>query len=149
MKRTSADNCARYLDNKADYLDYPTALTSGWPIATGIIEGACRYLVKDRMDLTGARWGTDGAEAVLKLRAVRANGDFEPYWRHHLERERQRIQRIPLRKRHNTNRGIVTPGEPHPIDIQVRCGCTGGRNVWGVQLRQADQQRRERRPAEH
>ena len=91
LKRTSADNCARYLDNKADYLDYPTALTSGWPIATGIIEGACRYLVKDRMDLTGARWGTDGAEAVLKLRAVRANGDFEPYWRHHLERERQRI----------------------------------------------------------
>jgi hypothetical protein len=76
--------------NKADYLDYPTALSSGWPIATGVIEGACRHLVKDRMDITGARWGTNGAEAVLKLRAVRANNDFEEYWRYHLDRERER-----------------------------------------------------------
>jgi hypothetical protein len=90
-KRTKADECARYLTNKANYLDYPTAVTSGWPIATGVIEGACRYLVADRMDITGARWTVDGAEAVLKLRAVRANKDFEPYWRFHLDRERQRV----------------------------------------------------------
>lgn len=89
-KRTKADVCARYLVNKADYLDYPTALAAGWPIATGVIEGACRYLVKDRMDVTGARWSTEGAEAVLKLRAVRANGDFDAYWRHHLQHERAR-----------------------------------------------------------
>jgi hypothetical protein len=89
-KRSKADDCARYLVNKADYLDYPTALSSGWPIATGVIEGACRHLVKDRMDITGARWGTTGAEAVLKLRAVRANNDFEEYWRYHLDRERER-----------------------------------------------------------
>ena len=44
-----------------------------------VIEGACRHLVKDRMDLTGARWGLDGAEAVLKLRALRSNGDFDEY----------------------------------------------------------------------
>jgi hypothetical protein len=54
-KRTKADECARYLVNKARYLDYPTALAAGWPIATGIIEGACRHLVADRMDITGAR----------------------------------------------------------------------------------------------
>lgn len=48
---------------------HPTALHQGWPIATGIIEGACRHLVKDRMDITGARWGLPGAEAVHKLRA--------------------------------------------------------------------------------
>jgi hypothetical protein len=46
-KRTKADACARYLVNKANYLDYPTALSSGWPIATGVIEGACRYLIKE------------------------------------------------------------------------------------------------------
>jgi hypothetical protein len=51
----------------------------------------CRYLVADRMDITGARWSTDGAEAVLKLRAVRANDDFEAYWRYHLEHEQARI----------------------------------------------------------
>ncbi|MFC9582012.1 hypothetical protein ACFVJ8_04070 [Streptomyces yangpuensis] len=45
-------------------------------IATGIIEGAWRHLVKDRLDITGARGGLSGVEAVLKLRAVRANGDF-------------------------------------------------------------------------
>jgi hypothetical protein len=90
-KRTKADACARYLTNKANHLDYPTALASGWPIATGVIEGACRHLVKDRMDITGARWSSEGAEAVLKLRAVRTNGDFEAYWRYHLEHERARL----------------------------------------------------------
>jgi hypothetical protein len=89
-KRKKADDAARYLTNKAAYLDYPTALAAGWPIATGVIEGACRHLVKDRMDITGARWSAEGAEAVLKLRAVRANDDFDTYWRYHLNRERQR-----------------------------------------------------------
>ena len=90
-QRAKADACATYLINKAPYLDYPTALASGWPIATGIIEGACRHLVADRMDITGARWSVNGAEAVLKLRAVRANEDFDAYWRYHLEREQQRV----------------------------------------------------------
>jgi hypothetical protein len=79
-KRAGADTCANYLLNKRPYLDYPTALQQGWPIATGVIEGACRHLVKDRMDITGARWGLQGAEAVLKLRALRQNGDFNTYW---------------------------------------------------------------------
>jgi hypothetical protein len=78
--RKGADACAKYLTNLAGHLDYPTALSSGWPIATGIIEGACRHLVKDRMDITGARWGLPGAEAVLKLRALRCNDDFDDYW---------------------------------------------------------------------
>ena len=90
-KRRKADLCATYLVNKAPYLDYPTALAAGWPIATGIIEGACRHLVKDRMDITGARWGLDGAETVLKLRAVRTNGDSPAHWRYDLNQERQRV----------------------------------------------------------
>lgn len=56
-----------------------------------MIEGTCRYLVADRMDITGARWSVHGAEAVLKLRAVRANGDFDTYWQWHLDQERQRL----------------------------------------------------------
>jgi hypothetical protein len=54
-----------------------SGLERDWPIATGIIEGACRHLVKDRLDITGARRGLSGDEAVLKLRAVRPNGDFD------------------------------------------------------------------------
>jgi len=90
-RRKLADEAATYLTNKAPYLDYPTALKQGWPIATGIVEGACRHLVKDRFDITGARWGLAGAEAILKLRAIIANGDFQEYWRFHLAQERHHI----------------------------------------------------------
>jgi hypothetical protein len=88
-KCAKADRCADYLHNKQPYLDYPTALVHGWPIGTGVIEGACRHLVKDRMDRTGARWGLEGAEAVLKLRALRSNRDLEDYWRFHVTQERR------------------------------------------------------------
>ena len=56
-----------------------------------IIEGACRHIVRDRFDITGARWSMQGAEALLKLRALRANGDWNAYWGHHLAQERQRV----------------------------------------------------------
>jgi hypothetical protein len=81
---------AAYLHAKQPYLNYHIALTLGWPIATGVIEGCCRYLVKDRLDVTGARWSLPGAEAILLLRAVIANGDFDQYWQFHLNREYQR-----------------------------------------------------------
>src|SRR5680860_1238612 len=89
--RHNADRCADYLLAKRDYLNYPQALAAGWPIATGIIEGACRHLVADRLDLTGARWGLEGAEAILKLRALRSNGDFEQYWTFHLNNELHQV----------------------------------------------------------
>ena len=82
--------CIDYLTAKQPYLIYRIALTMGWPIATGVIEGTCRYLVKDRMAITGARWSLPGAEAVLLLRAVITNGDFKAYWRFHLQQEHQR-----------------------------------------------------------
>jgi hypothetical protein len=63
----------------------------------GPVEGARRHLVKDRMDITGARWGLAGAEAVLKLRAMISNGDFDDYWRFHLRQEHQRIHQARYR----------------------------------------------------
>jgi hypothetical protein len=89
-RRAIAARTAGYLEAKAPHLDYPAALAAGWPIATGVIEGACRHLIKDRMDITGARWGTDTAEAILQLRALTANGDFDDYWHWHLDREHER-----------------------------------------------------------
>ena len=74
-------------------LGYATALERGWPIAAGIIEGACRHLITDRLDVTGARWSLPGAEAVLKLRALISNDDFEPYFAWHLQREHRRNHR--------------------------------------------------------
>jgi hypothetical protein len=90
-QRAGADTCVRYLSSKQELLRYDQALEAGWPIATGIIEGACRHLIADRLDIGGARWGLDGAEAVLTLRAVISNGDFGEYWRFHLTREHQRL----------------------------------------------------------
>ena len=57
----------------------------------GPVEGACRHLIGDRLDITGSRWGVEGAEAVLRLRAVIDNGDFEAYWAFHLRREHDRV----------------------------------------------------------
>ena len=88
--RKPVDTCADYLLKYAPYLHYDRYLAAGYPIATGVIEGACRYLVRDRMELTGARWRLVGAEAVLKLRALRASGDFDAYWDFHEAREYER-----------------------------------------------------------
>jgi hypothetical protein len=89
-KRKSADKCAKYLHNNAQHLRYHEYLADGLPIATGVIEGACRHLIGDRMDITGARWGLEGAEAVLRLRSLRSSGDFGQYWAFHEEQERIR-----------------------------------------------------------
>jgi hypothetical protein len=90
-QRAGTDACVRYLTGKDECLRYDQALAAGWPIATGVIEGACRHIIGDRLCITGARWGLAGAEAVLTLRAVISNGDFDDYWRYHLAREHQRL----------------------------------------------------------
>jgi len=86
-KRANIDKAAQYLLGHVEMLRYHEFLRDGLPIATGVIEGACRYVVKDRMDITGARWGLPGAEAVLRLRSLHASGDLDQYWEFHRERE--------------------------------------------------------------
>ena len=90
VQRKAADDCVRYLRRHKAYLHYDTYLAAGFPIASGVIEGACRHLVRDRMDVPGARWSLKGAEAVLRLRALRSSGDFDEYWRFHEARELER-----------------------------------------------------------
>jgi len=92
-QRESVDSCARYLLNHSPYLRYDLYLSQGMPIATGVIEGACRHLVKDRMEVTGARWSLNGAEAVLRLRALRSSHDFDEYWVFHEAKEYERNHR--------------------------------------------------------
>jgi len=94
-RRAAVETCHRYLTGHLDQLHYDTALEQGWPIATGAIEGACRHLIADRLDITGARWGLPGAEAVLRLRALVSNGDLDTYWRFHAAREHARLYPTP------------------------------------------------------
>ena len=89
-ERKGADACADYLITNATRCRYDEYLAWGLPIATGVIEGACRHLISDRLDITGARWSVGGAEAVLKLRSLRSSGDFEEYWSFHQGRELER-----------------------------------------------------------
>jgi hypothetical protein len=89
-ERKGADDCADYLIAKRSMLRYDCYVRRGLPIAGGVIEGACRHLVVDRLDITGARWSVRGAEAILRLRSPRSSGDLDDYWRFHLEAEHSR-----------------------------------------------------------
>jgi hypothetical protein len=80
--------------NHAPYLVYHEYLSQGYPIATGIIEGACRCLIKDRMEITGARWSLKGAEALLQLRAIKLSGDLEAYWKFYERNQYQNYARL-------------------------------------------------------
>ena len=73
----------------------PPPLTKGWPIATGTVEGACKNLIKDRMERSGMRWTEEMAEAVVQLRASYLSGDFDAYWLFHIEQEQRRLHPDP------------------------------------------------------
>jgi hypothetical protein len=81
--------CAGYFERNLEYMRYDEYLAAGFPIATGVIEGACRHLVKDRCELSGMRWTQSGAEGLLRLRSVSENGDFGAYHAY-LRAQRQR-----------------------------------------------------------
>ena len=89
-KRKAMDKCADYLRKNRSRLRYDVALTEGLPIASGVIEGACRHLINDRMDITGARWSLQGAEAILKLRSINSSGDWDEYWKYYRSRSGNR-----------------------------------------------------------
>ena len=90
-QRKQLTKTANYFERNLPYMDYPTYLAKGWPIASGVIEGACRHFVKDRFELSGMRWTQEGAENLLHLRAVAENGDWDAY---HDYRKRQRHDRL-------------------------------------------------------
>lgn len=106
--RAAVDACADYLLKYRRYLRYDQYLAAGMPIATGVIEGACRHLIKDRMDITGACWGLEGAEAVLKLRSLRSSGDLDAYWTFH--------ERAELRRNHLD----IYQGEPPATTLPLK-----------------------------
>jgi len=91
-ERKPVDKAAAYLlkRRRQGMMAYDKLLQLGTPIATGVIEGACRHLINDRMDLTGAVWRLPSAEAVLRLRSIRSSGDFEEYWQFHEKAEAER-----------------------------------------------------------
>ena len=85
---TDIDKAVTYLENNRQHMKYDKALAKGWPIATGMIEGSCRYVIEDRSGITGARWSPEGAETILKIRAVVVNDDLDDYMTYYKNRYR-------------------------------------------------------------
>jgi hypothetical protein len=88
---------ANYFRRNLPYMDYAEYLRRGWPIGTGVIEGTCRHLVKDRMELSGMRWTIAGAGALLALRAVNENGDWEDFHSFRRARRHRELYGTPLK----------------------------------------------------
>ena len=86
-KRRTVSACIRYYENNREHMRYDEYLAAGYPIGSGVAEGACRHLVKDRMEQTGMRWTLDGAQAMLHLRAIYLNGDWKSYTNYRIEAE--------------------------------------------------------------
>lgn len=80
-----------YFENHRHMMRYDQYLAAGYPIATGIIEGTCGSLIKDRADRSGSRWSSLGAQAVLNERAIKKNGDWESFWKYHMKTENKRL----------------------------------------------------------
>ena len=90
-QRAAIERTLGYYERNQAYMHYDQYLAQGWPIGTGVVEGACGHLVKDRMEQAGMRWTQDGAQAMLDLRAVRINGDWDAYWQFHRQQQHERL----------------------------------------------------------
>jgi len=90
-KKKPLEKAAAYFYRNRAHMRYDEYLRQGFPIATGVVEGACKHLVKDRMEQSGMRWVIQGAEAMLKLRAIYLSGDFDDYWAFHLQQDQKRL----------------------------------------------------------
>jgi hypothetical protein len=80
-----------YFQRNRARMKYDEYLANGYPIGSGVVEGACRHLVKDRLERTGMRWRPEGAQAMLDLRATYLNGEWDPFWAYHIEKEDERL----------------------------------------------------------
>ena len=90
-KKKVVETTAAYFYRNRIRMRYDEYLRHGWPIATGVVEGACKNLVKDRMERSGMRWKPEMAEAMLKMRATYLSDDFEEYWTFHIQKEHERL----------------------------------------------------------
>jgi hypothetical protein len=91
QRRKTVEGAADYFEWNRDRMKYDEYLAAGYPIGSGVAEGACRHLVKDRMERTGMRWLPCGAQAMLDLRATYLNGEWHAFWDFHVTQEDQRL----------------------------------------------------------
>jgi hypothetical protein len=91
VKKKSMRRLCGYLQKNRHRMHYDEYLRAGYPIASGVIEGACRHLIKDRMERAGMHWTWAGAQAMLDLRSVWIGNQWEAYQTQRIERETERL----------------------------------------------------------
>jgi hypothetical protein len=84
-----------FLEKNLHRMHYGRYLRAGYPIATGVIEGACRHVIKDRMERAGMRWKVPGAQAMLELRTIETNGDWNAFQKYRIDSENERLYPHP------------------------------------------------------
>jgi hypothetical protein len=90
-QRKTLSGVASYLHRNRARMRYDEYLVHGWPIASSPVEGACKNLIKDRMERSGIRWTEAMAETIVQLRAAYLSGDFDRYWSFHIEKDQRRL----------------------------------------------------------
>jgi hypothetical protein len=86
-KRKVVKSAIEYLENNREHVKYDEYLAAGYPIGSGVAEGACRHLVKDRLEQTGMRWTVEGAQAMLHVRAFYLNDQWDDFLEFRVEQE--------------------------------------------------------------
>lgn len=90
-KRKALQTVIGYFANNRQHMQYDEYLAAGYPIGSGVAEGACRHLVKDRLEQTGMRWTVEGAQALLHLRALYLNGDWRSFVKYRIQHEQDQL----------------------------------------------------------
>jgi hypothetical protein len=90
-RRKTLNSVITYLENNREHMRYDEYLKAGYPIGSGVAEGACRHLVKDRMEQTGMRWTVSGAQAMLHIRATYLTDQWDEFIEDRIEREQTRL----------------------------------------------------------
>ena len=90
-KAKTVQETITYFANNRQYMKYDEYLAAGYPIGTGVVEGACRHFVKDRMELAGMRWEIEGAQAILSLRGLYLNEQWDDFLEHRVQTEQQSL----------------------------------------------------------
>jgi hypothetical protein len=96
-KREKVEDYLNYFAQRREYMKYDEYLAAGYPIGSGVVEGACRHLVKDRMEQTGMRWRIAGAQAILSLRAIYVNDDWDTFHTDRIRAEQRKL--YPYKRR--------------------------------------------------
>lgn len=95
-KRHDVGRTITYFENHREMMKYDEYLAAGYPIATGVIESACKHIVQNRLEKAGAKWTIKGAEAMIKMRCIRANGDWLDYQEYRKQKEKERLYPVDL-----------------------------------------------------